>query len=119
MHFSIAYNQRRISLDYAAKTGGLYLVTPHGYNFGNCVVGDPEMSPVQTIVEAKDDCPSTFPVSTMPIFTKINFDLAHATSNKLVDPAFNQWKKDGTGANVTNNAFYAFKTNETGGTLVT
>ena len=118
MHFSIAYNQRRISLDYAAKTGGLYLVTPHGYNFGNCVVGDSEMSPVQTIVEAKDDCPSTFPVSTMPVFTKINFDLAHATSNKLVDPAFNQWKKDGTGANVTNNAFYAFKTNETGGTLV-
>jgi hypothetical protein len=117
MHFSIAYNLRRISLDYAAKTGGLYVVTPHGYTFGNCVVGNPEMSPVETILESKDECPSTFPVSTMPTFTKINFDLAHATSNKLGDPAYNQWKKDGTGANVTNTAFYAFKTNETGGSL--
>lgn len=117
MHYSIAYNLRRISLDYAAKTGGLYLVTPHGYIFGNCVVGTPEMSPVETILEPKDECPATFPVSTMPTLTKINFDLAHATSNKLVDPAYNQWKKDGTGTNVTNTAFYAFKTNETGGTL--
>jgi hypothetical protein len=117
MHFSIAYNQRRISLDYAAKTGALYQVTPHGYEFGNCATGQPEMTPLTTIIEAKDDCPSTFPVSTMPIFTKISFDLAHATSNKLVDPAFNQWKKDGSGANVTNTAYYAFKTNETGGNL--
>jgi hypothetical protein len=117
MHFSIAYNLRRISLDYASKTGGLYMVTPHGYTFGNCVIGTPEMSPVETILEAKDECPATFPVNTMPTLTKINFDLAHATSNKFVDPAYNQWKKDGTGANVTNTAFFAFKTNETGGTL--
>ncbi|HUQ66777.1 MAG TPA: T9SS type A sorting domain-containing protein, partial [Flavitalea sp.] len=118
MHYSIAYNQRRISIDIASKTGALYLVTRHGYTFGNCTTGDPEMSPLQTIVEAKDDCPASFPVSSMPTFTKINFDLAHATSNKLVDPAYNQWKKDGTGTNVTNTAFYAFKTNATGGTLV-
>jgi hypothetical protein len=117
MHFSIAYNLRRISLDYSSKTGGLYLVTPHGYTFGNCIVGTPDMTPVETILEAKDECPLTFPVSTMQTFTKINFDLAHATSNKLVDPAYNQWKKDGTGTNVTNTAFYAFKTNETGGSL--
>lgn len=93
------------------------MVTPHGYTYGNCVVGAPEMAPVQTILEAKDECPSSFPVSTMPTLTKVNFDLVHATSNKLVDPAYNQWKKDGTGTNVTNTAFYAFKTNETGGTL--
>ena len=117
MHYSIAYNLRRISLDYAAKSGGVFLVTPHDYTFGSCVIGEPEMTPVETILEAKDECPTTFPVSTMPMFTKINFDLAHATSNKLVDPAFNQRKKDGTGANVTNTAFYAFKTNETGGNL--
>jgi hypothetical protein len=117
MHYSIAYNQRRISLDISSKTGALYLVTKHGYTFGNCTTGDPEMTPLQTNVEPKDDCPASFPVSSIPTFTKINFDLAHATSNKLVDPAYNQWKKDGTGANVTNTAFYAIKTNETGGTL--
>ena len=117
MHYSIAYNLRRISLDYASQTGGLYMVTPHGYTFGNCVVGTPEMSPVQTILEAKDDCPATFPVSTLLTDTKVNFDLAHATSNKFVDPAYNQWKKDGTGTNVTNTAFLPFKTNESGGTL--
>lgn len=117
MHFSIAYNQRRISLDYASKTGGLYLVTPHGYTFGNCAGADPAMTPLATVLESKDDCPLTFPVSTMPTFTKVSFDLAHATSNKFVDPAFNQWKKDGSGANVTNTAYYAFKTNETGGNL--
>ena len=117
MHFSIAYNQRRISLDYSSITGGTFLTTKHGYTFGSCVTGDPEMTPLQTVLEEKDECPATFPVSTMPINTKINFDLAHATSNKLVDPAYNQWKKDGTGANVTNTAYYAFKTNETGGTL--
>lgn len=118
MHFSIAYNQRRISLDYASKTGGLYLATPHDYTYGTCVNGEPEMSLLDQVVEPKDECPLAFPVNTMPIFTKINFDLAHATSNKFVDPALNQWKKDGSGSNVTNTAYYAFKTNETGGTLI-
>lgn len=117
MHFSIAYNQRRISLDYASKTGGLYLTTQHDYTYGNCISGEPEMTQLDLVVEPKDECPLTFPVNTMPLFTKINFDLARATSNKFVDPAFNQWKKDGSGSNVTNTAYYAFKTNETGGTL--
>lgn len=117
MHFSIAYNLRRISLDYSSLTGGTFLTTRHDYSYGSCVTGDPEMTPLQTVLEEKDECPATFPISTMPTLTKINFDLAHATSNKLIDPAYNQWKKDGTGANVTNTAYYAFKTNETGGTL--
>jgi hypothetical protein len=117
MHFAISYNQRRISLDYAAKTGGLFEVTPHDYEFGSCVTGVPEMTPLDAVVEPKDDCPVTFPVSSIPTLTVVNFDLAHATSNKFSDPAYNQWKKDGSGANVTNTAFYAFKTNETGGDL--
>lgn len=117
MHYSIAYNQRRISLDFAAKSGGLYQVAQHDFDYGNCVVGEPEMTPIEAIVEAKDDCPLTFPISTIPTLTVVNFDLAHATSNKFSDPAFNQWKKDGGGSNVTNTAFYAFKTNEVGGNL--
>lgn len=117
MHFSIAYNQRRISLDFAAKTGGIFQVTPHDYNFGNCISGEPEMTPLETVLEAKDECPLSFPISTIPTLTVVNFDLAHATSNKFGDPAHNQWKTDGGGSNVTNTAFYAFKTNETGGNL--
>ncbi len=117
MHYSIAYNQRRISLDFAAKSGGLYQVTQHDFDYGNCVTGEPEMTPIEAIVEAKDDCPLAFPISTIPTLTVVNFDLAHATSNKFSDPAFNQWKVDGGGSNVTNTAFYAFKTNEIGGNL--
>jgi hypothetical protein len=117
MHFSIAYNQRRISLDFAAKAGALYQITPHDFLYGNCVIGDPEMTPIEVVLETEDECPSTFPISTMPMFTTVNVDLAHSTSNKFADPAYNQWKLDGTGSNVTNTAYYAFKTNESGGTL--
>jgi hypothetical protein len=117
MHFSVSYNQRRISLDYSAKTGADYLVTPHSYSYGNCVTGSAEMAPLATILEPKDDCPPTFPVSTTPMFSTVNFDLVHATSNKNVDPAYNQMTLDGSGANITNNAYYVFQTNATGGDL--
>jgi hypothetical protein len=117
MHYSVAFNQRRISLDYAAKAGALYQVTPHNYIYGICTTGNPEMTPLEIASEPKDECPDTFPISTMPIFTNVSFDLAHSTSNKFVDPAYNQWTLDGTGSNVTNSAYYAFKSNETGGIL--
>jgi hypothetical protein len=117
MHYSISYNLRRISLDYSSMSGGSYLVTPHSFTYGTCVVGSPEMVPVATILESKDECPSTFPINTTPMFTTVTFDLAHATSNKLVDPAFTQMKLDGTGTSITNTAYYAFKTNDTGGDL--
>lgn len=117
MHFSVSFNQRRISLDYSAKVGGTFCVTQHAYTYGTCVVGAAEMSPLATILEAKDECPATFPVSTTPMFTTVNFDLSHATSNKFVDPAFNQMTVDGTGANITNTAYYVFRTGSSGGDL--
>lgn len=117
MHFSVSYNQRRISLDYSAKTGAEFQVTPHSYTYGNCVVGGAEMVPLATILESKDNCPAVFPVSTTPMFSTVNFDLVHATSNKFVDPAYNQMTLDGSGANITNNAYYVFRTNATGGNL--
>jgi hypothetical protein len=117
MHFSVAYNLRRISLDYSAKAGGEFEVTPHSYNYGNCVVGAAEMTPLATLLDPKDDCPASFPTNTTPMFTTVNFDLAHATSNKLVDPAWNQVTADGSSTTITNNVYYAFRTGATTGDL--
>lgn len=117
MHYSVSYNQRRISLDNSAKAGGEYQVTPQDHTYGNCVVGDPEMVPLETVIEAKDECPATFPNVATPVLSTINFDLAHSTSNKFVDPGYNQMKTDGTGTNVTNTAYYALRTKEGGGNL--
>jgi hypothetical protein len=75
------------------------------------------MTPLTTTLDPKDDCPETFPVSTIPMFTPVNFDLAHATSNKLVDPAFNQMTSDGSSTTITNNVYYAFRTGATAGDL--
>ncbi len=118
MHFALATNFRRISLDYAAKLGGTYAATPHGFNYGSCVAGPQAMTPLATVTEAKDECPETFPTSVTPTATIVNFDLEHATSNKNVDPAYNQLTVDGTGSAITNTAFYAFRTNNTGGDLL-
>lgn len=117
MHFSVSYNQRRISLDYSAKAGAEYQVTPHSHTYGGCAGAAPEMTPLTTIVEPKDECPSTFPVAATPMFSKINFDLMHATSNKFVDPSYTQMTANGTGTNITNTAYYPLRTGETTGNL--
>jgi hypothetical protein len=120
MHYAISYNRRRISLDYSAKQGALYEVNPHpSYVFGNClpVPATPQMVPLATISESKDNCPGTFPVTTTPNFTTVPFDLTHATSNKYIDPGYNQFKLGGVGTSITNTAFYAFRTSGSGGDL--
>lgn len=117
MHYAVTMNQRRISIDYAAKAGGEYQVTPQSHSYGNCVVGNAEMTPLTVTLEPKDDCPAEFPVSATPEFTTVNFDLIHSTSNKFVDPAYDQMITDGTGTNITNNAYYAFRTDQSGGEL--
>ena len=117
MHFSVSYNQRRISLDFSAKAGGEYQVTPHNHTYGSCVIGAAEMVPLSTVIEPKDECPVEFPTIATPRFTTINFDLVHSTSNKFVDPLYTQMKTDGSGTNVTNTAYYAFRTDENGGDL--
>jgi len=118
MHFSVAYNFKRVSLDASALAGGLFAVAPKNGNYGNCVSGSPEMLPLtSTVLEPLDNCPATFPTSVTPVMTTVNFDLAHATSDKSVDPAYNQYLKDGTGTSITNNAWYVVKTNTAGGDL--
>jgi hypothetical protein len=117
MHYSVSFNQRRISLDYSAKAGGEYQATPRSHTYGNCVTGEPEMTPLTPVLEAKDECPATFPVAAIQSPSTINFDLVHSTSNKFTDPSFTQMRTDGNGTNITNTAFYAFRTGNIGGNL--
>lgn len=119
MHYSVSYNLRRISLDAGAKAGAIYMVNPRGRNFGAlCGSNDAEMVPSPAIIEElKDDCPTAFPTESTPSFTTVPFDLIHATSSKYTDPAFDQFKTGGVSGSITNTAYYAFRTNSTGGDL--
>src|SRR5260221_14513723 len=69
------------------------------------------------IQEVNDWSPAFFPATPTPAGTSVNFDLVHATSNRFVDPAYTQVRCDGLGAAITNNAYYAFRTNPAGGIL--
>ncbi|MBA4166599.1 MAG: T9SS type A sorting domain-containing protein [Chitinophagaceae bacterium] len=119
MNFSINYNLRRISPDYSAMAGAAYTVNPHGNTYGTCLTSNQEMTPLTTTVDSRDGCPKTFPTTATPMLTSVSFDLAHCTSNKLEDPAYNQLLSDGTtGTSITNTAFYPFRTNSDGGNLI-
>ena len=117
MNFAIGNSLRRTTPDYSAKTGALYLITPQGAITGSCTAGGGEMTPLSTFSEARDNCPASFPVTPTPAGTSVAFDLVHAGSNRFVDPAYTQVRCDGLGTPVTNNAYYAFRTNPAGGIL--
>jgi hypothetical protein len=117
MNFSINYNLRRISLDQSSMAGAAYTVNPHGNTYGSCLTSSPEMTPLAVTIDPRDACPTTFPATATAMLTSAAFDLAHCTSNKLEDPAYNQLLADGTGTSITNTAFYAFRTNSNGGDL--
>lgn len=117
MHYAITNGVRRISLDYSAKIGSQYLINQQGNAYGNCGLAATEMTPLSTTSVALDDCPVTFPATQTPAGTVVNFDLVHASSSRLVDPAYNQVRSDGLGTGVTNNSYYALKTDNSGGSL--
>ncbi len=117
MHYSVTMNQRRISLDYSAKIGAEYLLTPRGNTYGSCLAAPQEMSLLERIVENKDECPVSFPAVPTPMFATASFDLVHATSNKFVDPAYNQMIPGGGGTSITNTVYYPIRTNAKSGAL--
>ncbi|MEP7110800.1 MAG: T9SS type A sorting domain-containing protein, partial [Ferruginibacter sp.] len=117
MNFSILPGVSRKSPDYAAYTGALYSVTPQSNAYGSCTLSNKEMIPLARTVVAEDECPVSFPAVSTPANTVINFDLVHATSNKFSDPAYNRVTCTGRGTSVTNNAYYAIKSNSDGGDL--
>jgi hypothetical protein len=115
MNYSIVNSSKRVSPDYSAKAGAAYLIQQQGNNYGGC--GFIEMTPLSTTLESKDDCPTTLPSNALTTGTVINFDLGHATSNKFTDPLSTNFRCNGSIGSQTNNAYYAFKTNGSGGTM--
>ena len=110
MHYAIVNYVDRRSPDNAAYTGALYTVTPQDDAFGSCGLYSAQMSQKSYTVISNDECPSSFPTTPTPPGTIVSFDLVHATSNELKDPAFTQVDCEGEGESVTNNAWYALKT---------
>lgn len=113
MHYAILDYVDRRSPDASAYQGALYTITPQHHTYGSCGLFADEMSPLQSLAIANDECPSNFPSTEIQNNTTVNFDLVHATSNKFVDPAFTQVNCKNTGTSITNNAYYAFLTGTT------
>lgn len=116
MNYAIVNSSKRVSPDYSAKAGAAYLILQQGNTYGGCTII--EMTPLSTTTESKDNCPTSLPNTALTNGTTVTFDLVHATSNKFSDPAYTNIRCDGAGASQTNNAYYAFKTNSTGGTMI-
>lgn len=115
MHYSIYPYVSRRSLDASAYQSGLHAVTPQDLTFGNCSLFAQEMTPLASVnVSPLDQCPATFDTAALRLNTQVTFDLAHATSNKLGDPQYDNITCNSKGTNVTNNLFYAFKTASSG-----
>lgn len=115
MNFSVSSQVDRRSPDWSANTGAQYAITPHGFTYP-CFATLTEMTPLATTNEAKDECPVSFPATTTPNNTVVNFDLVHATSNKNGDPSRTQFVNP-SGLGITNTAFYALRAKPGGGTL--
>lgn len=118
MNYAIVNSVKRVSPDYSAQLGALYLATQEGNTYGGpCGLATAEMTPLARTIESKDDCPASFPVTALSKNTSVNFDLVHTTSNRFVDPNYTQVTTTGVGVGVTNTAYYAFRTNNVGGSL--
>jgi hypothetical protein len=118
MHYAITNYVDRRSLDNSAYSGGLYTVKKQNNVYGSCGLYSSEMTLLSTIVTSNDECPSTFPVTPTPLGTVVSFDLVHTTSNKFKDPQYTAVTCSNSGTQVTNNAYYAFRTSSiSNGTL--
>ncbi|MEP6844785.1 MAG: T9SS type A sorting domain-containing protein [Panacibacter sp.] len=115
MHYAITNYVDRRSLDVSAYRGALYTTTKQNNTYGSCAGAfTTEMTQLSYTVIPNDNCPASFPSATTPLGTIVNFDLVHATSNKLTDPQYTAINCGiVNGQFVTNNAFYAIKTNAT------
>ena len=115
MNYTIVNSSKRVSPDYSAKAGAAYLIQQQGNNYGVC--GFIEMTPLSTTLESKDDCPTSLPSNALTTGTVVNLNLVHTTSNKFTDPLSTNFRCNGSIGSQTNNAYYAFKTNGSGGTM--
>lgn len=114
MHYAISNYIDRRSLDRSALAGAQYTTKNLSLSFGNCDLYVKQMSALNTIIIDNDDCPTNFPTVPTPEGTIVNFDLIHATSNHAGDPQYKAVNCTGKGTNVTNNAYYAYRTGASG-----
>lgn len=117
MNFAVVNGVKRTTPDYSAKVGADYAIQPQGNTYGSCLASSGEMTLLTRTLESKDECPLTFPTSQVLGGTVVPFDLVHATSNKFGDPQYTAVNCAGTGTGVTNNAYYALRTDGNGGSL--
>ncbi len=117
MNYAVLNGVARKSPDYAAFAGALYCIRQQANAYGACGLPSIEMTPLARTIVPVDECPLVFPTVATPVNTVINFDLVHATSNKYSDPVYNEINCVGTGTSVTNNGYYAFRSDNTGGDL--
>jgi Secretion system C-terminal sorting domain len=117
MHYAITSGTDRRTPDYSSFKGALVNIIPRGLNYGVCN-NQTEMIPLVATNESKDECPVSFPTSAIVSGTIVGFDLNHSTSNKTADPQYTAVLCSGLGTGITNNAYYAFKTDATGGDLI-
>lgn len=116
MHYAVLTDVARKSPDWSSFTGAQYCIGIKGLIYGSCASANTEMSPLTTIAESKDECP-TFPSTPTAANTFLHFDLEHATSNKNTDPQYTAISCTGLGTSITNTAFYALKTGTVTGPL--
>jgi hypothetical protein len=114
MNYAVSNGVKRTSPDYSAYQGSLYTISGvSGISYGPCT-SVTNMTQLSRTVDAKDNCPASFPsIATLP-GTAVNFDIEHATSNKFEDPSFNGILCSATGTNITNNLYYAIRTSGSG-----
>lgn len=113
MHYSIIDFSNRRTPDGSAVLAANYAISPQKNMYGNCGLSIKEMQPTGSLIATSDGCPGTFPTSATPKQTIVFIDLAHSTSNVLEDPGFKQINCNNTGVYVSNNAYYAIKTDPT------
>lgn len=112
MHYSVLDFTNRRSPDASALQGVLYTINPQNKVYGSCGLYSAEMLPLSIIPFEYDNCPGSFPSTALEDGTQLIIDLVHSSSNKFIDPSFEQVNCQDLGTFVTNNAFYAFKTND-------
>ncbi len=113
MHYSITDFSNRRTPDGSAVLAALYAISPQKKIYGNCGLTNKEMQPSGRLLSQTDGCPSTFPTTATPKQTTVFIDLEHSTSNILEDPGFKQINCNNSGVYVSNNAYYAIKTDPT------
>lgn len=113
MHYSILDYSNRRTPDGSAVQGARYAIIPQNNTYGNCGLSTREMQPATQIKSELDGCPAIFPLTATTEATNVFIDLAHSTSNDFEDPSFKQINCNNSGVYVTNNAYYAIRTDAT------